>query len=102
MRTIRRKYGDKLTININDHSVRSTIHYVKKSTGSTDRYFVPNLHSIYWLRETLEANNLLVLVKMKKPNEDEKDRFALYLTAERFNTFKAICEYLDVRLALKP
>ena len=100
--TIRERFGDRIAININEDDINSTIYYVKKVSNNTERFFVPDLKSIYWLRETLEANNLLVLVKIKKQNDsDDKDRYALYLNSERFNTFKGICEYLRVRLALK-
>ena len=88
--------GLKVTVAESDLQ-NTTIHYVKKDRKNGQSiYFIKDLASIYWLKETLEENNLLLTVKAKG-SEDH----ALYLTQERFDKLSNICAFLEVRLALR-
>ena len=101
LREVKQKFNGRIYVPVTETDVMSTIRYVKKSTGAENRYFVTDLASIYWMRETLEANNILAIVKMKKKEDVNFDRYALYLTADRFKILADICTFLEVRLALQ-
>ena len=85
-----------LAITFSEADIATAIHYTKKTRpGKKASYFVKDLASIYWLKETLEENNLLVIAKGKNG-----DSYALYLNEGRFDKFSKICKFLRVRLVL--
>ena len=96
LRHFKLAFGTRVTINISEHDVHSTVHYTKKVKGIATHYFIKSLEAIHWLRETLEANGLVYIV----PPKNALGCHALHLTQDRFDAFASICKDLNVRLAL--